>query len=279
MNKTDLSIIDEMEPIDDRTFKHICSFVYEKCGITLTDKKRALVSARIRKRMRMLKLTSPTEYFNIIMNDETGLEVVLLLDAISTNVTSFYREPAHFDFLNQTVKDMTASGQTRFRIWCAASSSGEEPYTIAFTFREACDRDVDVKILATDISTKVLALARDGIYEPVKLKGVPDHILKKYFTRSKEGKTEQFCVKDGIKQMITFSRLNLVETPYPMKGPMDIIFCRNVMIYFDREVRKKLVEEFYRLIKPDGYLIVGHTESLVDVKTKFKRLGPSIYQK
>lgn len=274
---------DDPESLDNSTFEAIRDFVYGKCGITLGEKKRSLVSARIRKRMRALQIISPKDYFQYIMEDPTGMEIVMLIDSISTNVTSFFRESNHLDFLKEKTAEWLKAGQTRFRFWSAACSSGEEPYSMAFMIKDALTgagaTGTDVKILASDISTKVLGLAHQGQYEESKINTVPEEHRLKYMDRIKGPKGNNYMVKQEIKDLVVIKRINLTEMPFPMKGPMDMIFCRNVMIYFDKSLRKKLVEEFYRLMKPGGYLIVGHTESLIDIHASFKRVGPSVYIK
>lgn len=270
------------EELDNVTFQNIKDFVYGKCGITLGDKKKPLVSARIRKRMRALSIKSPKEYFEYIMDDPTGMEIVMLLDSISTNVTAFFREPAHLDFLREKTAEWLKKGQARFRFWSAACSSGEEPYSMSFVINDALEesgKTADIKILASDISTKVLGQAHQGMYEEQKVLSVPEASREKYMDKISGPKRINYMVKQQVKDMLVIKRINLTEMPFPMKGPMDMIFCRNVMIYFDKELRKKLVGEFFRLVKPGGYLIVGHTESLIDINVKFKRLGPSIYVK
>jgi chemotaxis protein methyltransferase CheR len=266
------------EALSDETYEAISLFVFNKCGITFGNRKKPLVSARIRKRMRALNIQDPDEYFNHVMQDPAGIEIALLLDSMSTNVTSFFRESSHFDFL---AKKLSEWAQKRFRFWSSACSSGEEPYSMAFTIDNGTSgNQYDIRILASDISTKVLGLAHQGLYEECKMKSVPDMYRKKYFDVIKSEKGSLYMVKQEIKRMIMFKRINLTEIPFVMQADnLDIIFCRNVMIYFGKELRKKLVGEFFRLIKPGGLLIVGHTESLVDVDTKLTRIAPSIYMK
>ncbi|MFP4466152.1 MAG: CheR family methyltransferase [Candidatus Goldiibacteriota bacterium] len=272
--------MNDMDQIDDKTFASLKEFVYSKCGITFSQNKKPLVSARIRKRMRALGYTSPKKYYEYVHEDPTGLEVVFLLDSLATNVTAFYREAAHFDQLKKILGEWKSKGQKRFRFWSSACSSGEEPYTMAFAIKDVLDApDFDIKILGTDISTKVLGAAHQGVYDAAKVMPVPEFQKKKYMEKFNAERSCMYSVKREIRDLVVFKRLNLVEVPFPMKGPMDAVFCRNVMIYFDRDIRKKLVEEFYRLIKPGGYLFVGHTESLVGISGKFNRLGPSVYIK
>jgi chemotaxis protein methyltransferase CheR len=261
------------------TFVRFCELVYRKAGIKLGSQKEALVSARVGKRMRKLGLTDFETYYRLVSKDETGEELVELLNAISTNVTHFFRESRHFDFLGQSLKRWEAEGQTRFRIWCAASSTGEEPYSIAITVKESLRDCPDIKILATDISTKVLGLARDGLYSMRQMEKVPESAMRKYFEKEDVQGETKYRVVNELKKMVSFARLNLAEPPFPMKGPFDVVFCRNVMIYFDNEVRRKLLADAYRLLKPGGYLMVGHAESLSGMLSNFKSVEPSVYVK
>ncbi len=263
-----------------KTFDRIRTIVYERSGISLNDSKRALVSARIGKRLRALSLPDYERYLDVLANDKEGNEVVQLLDVISTNVTSFFRENDHFEFIKKVFPEWLKSGQTRFRFWSAASSTGEEPYSLAITLLESGENvKTDIRILATDISTRVLQRSLQGVYKERQMKTVPRSIRKKYFNISGNGDDKEYRVKESLKKMIAFKRLNLSKPPFPMKGPMDVVFCCNVMIYFDNSGRKILVDDIYRLLKSGGYLIVGHAESLAGIKTEFRAVQPSIYVK
>lgn len=264
--------------MDKAIFNRFREIVYEKSGISLNEGKEALVSARVAKRMRALGHTDYRTYLDHVSGDTTGEEVVRLIDAISTNVTSFFREPVHFDLLAELVKKWVSDGQTRFRIWSAASSTGEEPYTIAMTMLEATrGTKADIRILATDISTTVLDKCRKGVYVADKVASVPPALREKYFTENRGDGT--YTVKASIRDLITFSRLNLSNPPFPMTGPLDVVLCRNVMIYFDNTVRSNLLAEVHRLLKPGGYLMVGHAESLTGILTSLKVVRPSVYIK
>lgn len=267
-----------MSELDERTFAQFRTFVYEKSGIALGPQKRALVSARIGKRMRALKMTSYAQYLDYVRKEGEGAELVEMIDAISTNTTSFFRESGHFDVLSGLLTQWRQSGQRRFRIWCAAASSGEEPYTLAMVLHEVLDpRQHDFKLLCTDISTRVLKVCMQAVYSGEKVKTVPAALRERYFERAGTG--DAWRVKKPLRDCAVFRRLNLAEPPYPMKGPLDAVFCRNVMIYFDNRVRGRLVDEAYRLLKPGGYLFVGHAESLTGLTTRFRSAQPSVYVK
>ncbi len=266
--------------MDQRTFEQFQKLVYEKSGISLGPQKVALVAARVGKRMRALNIEDYEAYLAFVKQDEKGNELVQLLDAISTNVTSFYREAAHFDLLADLLAEWRKQGQSRFRIWCAASSTGEEPYCLAMTALEAFQGgNVDLKILATDISTRVLDIARKGAYPANKTERIPERLLVKYFHPPARGGEAVYTVKPELRRLISFNRINLSTPPFPMKGPMDVVFCRNVMIYFDHVVRTRLVMEIHRLLRPGGYLMVGHSESLTGLNAPFKSMQPAVYKK
>jgi chemotaxis protein methyltransferase CheR len=266
--------------LEPATFEKYRALIYEKSGIALAPGKEALVSARVAKRLRALMLDDHRVYLRLLKEDESGQELIQLLDAISTNVTSFYREPLHFQMLEKIVGEWRGKGQQRFRIWCAASSTGEEPYTIAMTLREVFGTaPVDARLLATDISTKVLARAQEGIYTEERVKPVPKTLLSRYFDKRGLRDTPEYAVRQSLKDMVLFRRLNLATPPFPMRGPLDIVFCRNVMIYFDNQVRSRLLGEIHRLLKPGGYLFVGHAESLTGMVSPFKLVRPSVYWK
>ncbi len=262
------------------TFNKIRDLVYDRSGILLGDNKQALVRARIAKRMRHLKITDYAEYYHFAVEDTSGEEVQHMLEAISTNVTSFYREPSHFDFMRQVIEEWVDSGRTTLRFWSAASSTGEEPYTMAIEIMETVgSRSVDIKILATDISSRVLEVSVAGEYTEDKVMPVPKHLRAKYFSRRNGNGRYIYSVSDKLRKLVIFRQFNLSAPPYPIKKQLDMILCRNVMIYFDRKVRTGLVNEFKRLLKPGGYLLVGHAESITGLSDGFRCIKPSIYLK
>lgn len=266
--------------MSDSTFNRIREIVYDRSGITLGDNKQALVRARIAKRMRHLRLPNYEEYLDHVIQDYSGEEIQHMLDAISTNVTSFYREPAHFDFMRRAIENWMASGMRTLRFWSAASSTGEEPYTMAIEAMETIGNGrIDVKILATDISSRVLQISAIGEYTEDKIDPVPKALRSKYFNRLKEGSKTIYSINDQVRRLVIFRQFNLSSPPFPLKKPLDMIFCRNVMIYFDRKVRCGMVSEFHRLLKPGGYLLVGHAESITGLSDGFKCIKPSIYKR
>jgi chemotaxis protein methyltransferase CheR len=261
-------------------FSEFRDLVYRASGITLGEGKEGLVTSRLGKRMRALGLPSFRAYLDRLGGRDGEEELVHMLDAISTNVTSFFRESSHFDLLRDEARAWHAAGQRRFRFWSAASSSGEEPYSLAITLAEAgVTSGADVSILATDISTRILAAASAGVYPEARLAGLPDGYAKRWFQAPRSRAPGSSEVRSEIRSMVRFHRLNLAEPPFPMQGPLDAIFVRNVMIYFDNAVRSALVAECRRLLKPGGYLLIGHAETLGGMAEGFKCLKPSVYRK
>ncbi len=262
------------------TFNRFVKIIYDRCGIALGDNKKALVKTRIAKRMRQIEISSYDDYLKYVIKDANDFELSQLLDAISTNVTSFYRESSHFDWMNTIIKQWVHEGATRLRLWSSACSSGEEPFTMAIEIMETIgSKPIDVKILATDLSASVLKSGQRGEYSESSISPVPKHLKLKYFTKKRENGKTIYVVKDQIRNMVVFRQFNLNSFPYPLKGPLDIIFCRNVMIYFDKEFRDQIVREFKRFLKPNGYLFLGHSESLSKSFSSFNRVSPSIYEK
>ncbi len=212
-----------------KTFNSFRELVYRESGIKLDESKEALIRARIGKRMRALSIPDHDDYYNYVIQDESGEELIHLLDAISTNVTSFFRGPDHFNFLVRCVKDWISEGQKNIKIWSAACSSGEEPYSIAMAILWEIREYLDVKILATDISTRVLNKAQSGIYESDKVDQVPNNYKVAYFEEFTEDGRTFYRIKPIIKDIIVFRRINLASPPFPMRGPLLIaVFCRNV---------------------------------------------------
>ena len=265
--------------LDSKTFNKIRELVYRHSGIALADHKTALVSARLGKRIKALGMSGYDEYCKYLRGDDTGQELVLLIDAISTNVTHFFREAKHFDIMAAALKESFEAGQRKFRIWCAASSTGEEPYSLAITVLETLGKDVDTRILATDISTGVLAKARQGVYEERHVEKMEKDVLRRWFLQGNGKARGYYRVKPELSSMVKFGRLNLSDDNWPIKGPLDMIFCRNVMIYFDNNLRIRLVQKFYSLLRQGGLLFTGHSESLTNMSGDFTKTYPSVYAK
>lgn len=264
--------------MDTNTFHRFRDLIYRESGIVLTDQKKSLLASRIQKRLNALGAINETDYLKYLERDNSGVELVQLLDAVSTNVTYFYREETHFSQFREIIEERVREGAQKIQIWCAAASSGEEPYTIAFEALEAIGRGTQqVRILGTDICVPVLERAIGGAYPEGAVAKIPSHIRAKYMQRL--GKDGDWQVIEPVRQMLLFKRLNLVEQPYPLKGPFDVIFCRNVMIYFDNPTRQTIVKEFTRLLRPGGYLFLSHSENLLGVDHALEKIGASVFQK
>lgn len=270
--------------LSDREFTLFSRLVLEKAGINLHEGKKELVRSRLSRRLRAKKMDRFKDYYKFLLADESGEELIHMLDAISTNLTSFFREPKHFDFLEKTALPTVLAGKkTRIKqinIWSAGCSSGEEPYTLSICLHEFAEKvsDLDIRILATDISTKVLTTAANGVYHKSQIQTIPPIVLRKYFQRGRDRWNEHFRLKPFVRNTIQFQRLNLME-PFPFNNKFQIIFCRNVMIYFDKTVQNKLVNKYYDCLEPGGYLFIGHSESLMGTEHRFKYIQPTIYQK
>lgn len=259
--------------LTDSQFARISALVHSQCGINLHDGKKELVRARLAKRLRTLGLPDFEAYMQLLRND-SGTELVAMLDALSTNLTSFFRETDHFRYLAERI--LPRQTNSRLRIWSAGCSSGEEPYSIAMQLAETLPRleQWDVKILATDLSTRVLEQARQGVYAREKLQGLPAPISQRHFEPAPGGGGLQ--VREGLRRLVHFARLNLMD-PWPMRGPFDVIFCCNVMIYFDKPTQSRLVARFWDLLHPGGTLFIGHSESLTGIRHRFVYRQPTIY--
>jgi len=265
-------------------FEKISRLVYEQCGIFLHEGKKELVKARLSKRLRAGGYKSFTDYYHYVTTEEGTEELISMIDSISTNLTTFFREESHFVRLRHILMSVLEKSGHResknsFKIWSAGCSTGEEPYTLAITVTEAVgQKPLETSILATDISTKVLRIAENGIYAQDRTKGIAPPILKKYFQVG-TGQSEGYVrIKSDLKKMITFQRFNLMES-FHVQNTYDIIFCRNVMIYFDKKTQNVLVNKFYDSLKSGGYFFVGHSESLTGLKHQFNYVEPSVYLK
>lgn len=271
--------------LTEEEFQKISDLVYKHCGINLHDGKKELVRSRLAKLLRKKNFTSYSDYLDYVLSDTSGNALSEMTDSISTNLTSFFREPDHFDFLKKNhlpeiIAAKQKSGSKRIRAWSAGCSSGEEPYTIAITLLDTVPNSEswDIKILATDISTRILKVAMQGQYEPDRVAPVPPELKNRYLIRRKSDGNTLFEAGPQLKNRIKFKYLNLMNE-FPFKGPFDFIFCRNVMIYFDKPTQQNLINRYYNLLSPNGILFTGHSESLTGIQHKFTYVRPTIYRK
>lgn len=276
----------EVKDLTRKEYEAFRKLVYEKSGINLGDEKMQLVRARLGKRLRQRGLPSYGAYYNTVLNDPTGEELCSLLDAISTNTTHLFREENHFDLLRKIIAHWVADPTRRpsrdtLRIWSAGCSSGEEPHSIAMLAHDALKGHpgIELKILASDLSVQMLSRAKLGLYEPHRVGTVPDPLKRRYFTQVQhDGKTALQIVPE-LRRCITFARFNLMAPTFPFKHGFDVIFCRNVMIYFDKPTQEGLIKRFATQLHDGGYLMIGHSESLNGVDHPLDYVEPTVYRK
>ncbi len=270
--------------LSEAQFNEISDMVKGLCGINLHDGKKELVKARLTKRLRKLHFHDFAEYIAYVTSDTSGIELTAMLDALSTNLTSFFREPEHLDYLGREVIPRiiakASKATPRLRIWSAGCSSGEEPYSIAVTASEAYGHLplMDARILATDLSTRMLARATRGVYDGERIKGLSPCLRARYFRCVQTRPERLYRVNDCIRSLVHFARLNLMDH-WPMRGPLDAIFCRNVMIYFDKPTQRMLIGRFSQLLASGGTLFIGHSESLTGIRHQFRYVQPTVYEK
>jgi chemotaxis protein methyltransferase CheR len=275
---------DKAFQLSNDNFNFLCQFVYDTAGIVLNASKKEMVYRRLTRIIRERRISSFTAYCELLkVNIEQ--EKNYFINAITTNLTSFFREQHHFDYMSQhelpTLMQNGSTGPKRLRIWSSASSTGEEPYSIAITVLEAMKSHLgqwDVKILATDIDSNVLEAGKNGTYDERRIEDVPREFKEKYFNKGIGINENKVKVAKQLQALITFKKLNLLHD-WPMKGPFDIIFCRNVIIYFDKKTQQELFARYYEMLTPGGLLILGHSENLGKYQVYFESVGRTIFRK
>jgi chemotaxis protein methyltransferase CheR len=284
-NASDLPVSASLSDVNEREFvftssdfSDVAERIYHLAGIVLKEHKKDMVYSRLSRRLRQLNLNSFAEYRKYLDSSKGGDETQSLINALTTNLTSFFREPHHFEHLkNKVIKPMMAAGQpTKVRLWCSASSTGQEPYSIAMTLNECgliAGKD-DVKVLATDLDTSVLDKATKGIYPENEVTKCPMNIQRHFSSAGHE----QMKVHKNLQDFLLFRQLNLMDN-WPMKGPFDAIFCRNVLIYFDKPTCKVIIDKMLSLLKEGGTLYLGHSESMPVTETRVVPEGHTIYRK
>jgi chemotaxis protein methyltransferase CheR len=267
------------ESLSPRDFDRIRKLAFDYCGLDIEKGKEELVASRIGKIMREVGISSYGIYYDFVMADQTSNALVTMIDSLTTNHTSFFREQQHFAFLTNTIFPALASRPT-IEIWCAASSTGEEPYSLAIAAREFFGNNgPGINILATDISTRALGVAQKAVYEASRLTGIPTPLIQRYFLLGKESLSGFYRVKPEVRASIRFQRVNLMESFHESHAMFPLILCRNAMIYFNTATQEDLVERFYQQIEPGGYLFIGHSESLNRITHRFEYVCPAIYRK
>ncbi len=267
--------------IGEREFNVFRELIYREAGIKLSDQKKALVQARVSRRCRILKINTYRAYHNYLLENYEQ-EIIEFINTITTNKTEFFREKQHFLYMqNVVLPEFCQSGKKDLRIWSAGCSTGEEAYTVALTvldyFKEK--RLPDFKVLATDIDTHVLSTAMEGVYKREVIQNISIPLLKEFFFRGRGENEGKFKVKDQLKRYIFFRRLNLMEETYPMKGRFDCVFCRNVIIYFDKKDQVKLFNKIHRYMVPGGFLFLGHSENISTICDGFQLVGNTVYRR
>lgn len=268
----------------ERDFNRVRKLVSEHTGISLSDAKRDLVYSRLSRRLRKLGLGEFDAYIKLLENSEDDNELIEFTNAITTNLTSFFREDHHFQHLSKTLLPELIREKKktdgRLRIWSAGCSTGEEPYSLAMILRETLGRrpNLDVRILATDLDSNVLATAQAGVYSEERLKGVSKARQQRWFLRGKGAKSGMVRAHPELQELISFRQLNLLRE-WPFQGPFDFIFCRNVVIYFDKPTQKVLFNRYADILRADGHLFLGHSETMFKVCDRFELLGHTIYRR
>lgn len=264
-----------MKPLSPRLLREFVDLAREAAGIEMGEDKESLVASRLQKRMRKLGLLEFEDYHALLTGPKGGEELEWFINILTTNVTSFFRENEAFHALAERLRKGVAHGGWRVRIWCAAASTGEEPYSLAIVAREALEgMTSDIRILATDIDTTVLGKAARGVFDEERMAPVSRARRERWFRPHADGGWE---VRPELRELVSFARLNLAQTPFPMRGPFHAIFCRNVMIYFGREVRQGILDEAGRLLDHDGMFAVGRSEGLAGLRTELAYVAPAVY--
>ncbi len=270
--------------LSDEEFRKLSEFIYNNFGIKMPEIKRVMLQSRLQKRLRELKLKNFKDYVDFVFSAEgQDNEVIHMIDVVSTNKTDFFREPIHFDFLTNEIvpQFMDESPNETFKIWSAGCSSGEEPYTITIVMSELQEKfpGLNYSIYATDISTKILSHAIDAIYKEDRIEGIPFDLKKKYFLKSKDRIKPTVRVIAPLRNKVTFTRLNFMDNSFHTPEIFDQIFCRNVLIYFDRKTQENVINKLCDRLKPNGFLFLGHSESITGMKLPLEQIKPTIFKK
>jgi chemotaxis protein methyltransferase CheR len=275
------------ETLSQKDFNRLSTFIYSELGIKMPGSKTTMLNGRLNKRLRALDLPDFTKYCDFLFSDKgKEEEMVHLINAVTTNKTDFFREPSHFDYLTQSalpvLEDLRRfDPRKKLKIWSAGCSTGEEPYTLAMVLAElqASKPNFNYDILATDISTRVLDVAKRAVYPMERIEPVANHYRKKYLLKGRDQKNPQIRIVPELRKQIRFGRLNFMAEDFGLPEVVDIIFCRNVIIYFDKETQERLMNKFCRYLIPGGYLFLGHSESLHGYETPLTQVAPTIYRK
>ncbi|PTB97328.1 chemotaxis protein CheR [Marivirga lumbricoides] len=269
--------------LSDSEFQKLGHFIQSYNGIKMPLSKKTMLEVRLQKRLRELNISSFHEYSKLVFSAESSrTEVIKLMDCVSTNKTSFFREIIHFNYLQQHIlPDFIRSNNNTLKVWSAGCSSGEEPYSIAIAINEFIRNNgiLNYQILGTDISTKILQEAKDAVYTESEISNLSFEVKKRYFLKGKGDYQDLIMVKPAICNKILFQRFNLMDREYSVQGPFDLIFCRNVLIYFDRDVQENVIKKLCQKLKVGGYFFMGHSETIMGMKVPLKQMSPTIYKR
>ncbi len=270
--------------LNEKQFRQLSSYIETEVGIKMPPAKRIMLEGRLQKRLRALKMASFQEYLDFVFSDDNG-EIIHMIDVVTTNKTDFFREPDHFRYLRDVVLprhlDDGWGTDGYFKAWSAASSTGEEAYTMAMVLAEFQRQETrfDYRILGTDISTAVLGTARRAVYPSTRVEPVEMALKKRYFLRSRDRHNDVVRVRPELRRRVMFHRLNLMAPSFPIEDRFHVIFCRNVIIYFDRERQVRLLTKLYQYLLPGGYLFLGHSETLAGIELPIVSVAPTVYQR
>ncbi len=278
----------ENETLSGKEFERLSKLIYEQCGIKMPPVKKIMLEARLRKRLRAWNMSSFTQYCDFLFSKEgISEELINMIDVVTTNKTDFFREPAQFTFLTQSALPSLLKNrgndhfETRLKIWSAGCSTGEEPYTLGIVLSEFLQdlNDVNFSIIASDISTKVLEKAVMGIYNLGSIEGIPLNLKKKYFLKSKDSEKKLVRIVPQLRRTISFMRINFMNNDFGIKEKQDIIFCRNVIIYFDSKTQENLIKRLCNQLNFGGFLFLGHSETIFKIDVPMEQVAPSTYKK
>jgi chemotaxis protein methyltransferase CheR len=283
--RTNARSLIQVEPFDERNFARLTKFIYDRCGILITDKKRTMLEARLRRRMQATGTESGNDYCRLLLDGE-GVEIeeeiALLIDAVTVNKTDFFRETVHFDRLLSTILPTLAKkGKRFFKAWSAACSNGAEPYSIAMVLDEFCRSltGADYFVLATDICTAVLDRAVSGRYPATAVEPIPLGYRHRHLMIAKDRRRREFRIAPHLRVKMAFAQINLIAPRYPIAADYDVVFCRNVLIYFDRPTQERVLSHLIGHLQPEGYLVLGHSESLVGIDLPLVAVGNTIFRR
>ena len=272
--------------LSDSEFRKIASFIEQNVGIKMPIEKKLMMQSRLNARLKVLGLASFKDYIDYVFSNKNddNHEIIMLIDAMTTNLTEFFREPQHFDFIRTTVlPEFAKQKRTNIKIWSAGCSTGQEPYTISIVMSEFIrQNDTTIRgysVLATDVSTKVLDKASTAVYDMNAVAAIPKDIKQRYFLKSKNQLKPEARLKKEIRHHVNFMRLNFMDDDFGFTDTMQIIFCRNVLIYFDKETQEKVIRKFLKYLEPGGYLFLGHSETIFGMDLPLKSVAPTVFQR